>query len=97
MSKIIWIDNLLLFKILEVYSSQYLCVCSKEYQNELDMKVGDILFMKDRIYPNLYRRLGEIRGFNDKKVIIGIMRDIGIGCKSKMEKLHNESLNEEEV
>lgn len=92
MSKNIWIDNLLLFKILKVFSTQYLCISSQEYIIELDMKVGDIIFMK--IKPNSYRRLGEIKAFNGNKVIVGVMGDIGIGRKSKMEELHNESLNE---
>lgn len=80
----IWIDNLLLFKILKSYSTQHICICSEEYKNELDMKVGDIIFMKDIIKPRSYRRLGEIRAFNGKKIIVGIMDDIGICCKSKM-------------
>lgn len=97
MSKLIWIDNLLLFKITNVYLTQYLCVCSNQYKDDLDMKVGDIVFIKDRIYPNLYRRLGEIKGFNNNRnVIIGVMGDIGIGSKSKMEKLHYVSIEEVE-
>lgn len=87
MSKIIWIDNLLLFKMIKVYSTQYLCVCSKQYKNDLDMKVGDIIFMKDIIKPKSYKRLGEIRAFNGNKVIVCIMADIGTGSKSKMEKI----------
>ena len=95
MSKNIWIDNLLLFKILKIFSTQYLCVSSQEYITELDMKVGDIIFMK--IKPNSYKRLGEIKAFNGNKVIVSVMSDIGIGRKTKMEELHNESLNEEGV
>lgn len=94
MSKNIWIDNLLLFKILKVFSTQYLCISSQKYITELDMKVGDIIFMKIKSKSNSYGRLGEIRAFNGNKVIVGVMGDIGIGSKSKMEKLHNESLNE---
>ena len=94
MSKNIWINNLLLFKILKIYSTQYICVCSEQYKNELDMQVGDIIFMKDTIRPASYRRLGEIRAFNGNKVIVGVMNDIGIGSKSKMENLHNEMLND---
>ncbi len=94
MSKNIWIDNLLLFKILKVYSTQYLCVCAEQYKIELDMIVGDVIFMKDTKRPASYRRLGEIRAFNGNKVIVGVMCDIGIGSKSKIEKLHNESLND---
>lgn len=94
MSKIIWIDNLLLFKIISVYSTQYLCICAEQYKNELDMEVGDIIFMRLENKPKIYRRLGEIKAFNDRKVIVGVMGDIGTGNKSRMEKLHNESLNE---
>ena len=93
-SKIIWINNFLLFKILKVYSTQYLCVCLEQYKNELDMQVGDIIFMKKTISSTSYRRLGEIKAFNENKVIVGVMSDIGIGSKSKMENLHNESLND---
>lgn len=95
MSKNIWIDNLLLFKILKIFSTQYLCVSSQEYITELDMKVGDIIFMK--IKPNSYKRLGEIKAFKEKKVIVSVMSDIGIRSKTKMEELHNKSLNEEGV
>ena len=96
MSKIIWIDNLLLFKVEKLFRKypQYLCVCSEEYKNELDMKIGDIIFIKDTIKPRSYRRLGKIMYFNRKKVIISVINDIGIGSKSKMAKLHNDSLNE---
>jgi hypothetical protein len=89
----IWIDNLLLFKPLKLYPTQCLCVCSEQYKNELDMQIGDIIFIKDNIRPSSYRRLGEIRSFNGNKVIVGVMGDIGIGSKSKMNKLHNESVN----
>ena len=57
MSKNIWINNLLLFKISKVYSTQYICVCSKQYIDELDMQVGDIIFMKNTIKPASYKRL----------------------------------------
>ena len=61
MSKIIWIDDLVSFKIIKVYPSQCLCNCSEQYKNDLNMEVGDIVFMKHRIKPNFYRRLGEIK------------------------------------
>jgi len=96
MTKIIWIDNLLLFKIIKVYSTQYLCICPTQYKDELEMEVGDIIFMKDRLNPRSYKRLGEIRAFNDRKIIVSVMADIGTGSKSKMEKLHNDLLNEGE-
>ena len=86
-NKNIWVDNLDLFKIHRTYPTQHLCVCSQDYQTDLDMQVGDIVFMKDIIKPKSYRRLGEIRGFNRRKIIVGIMADIGIGCKSKIERL----------
>ncbi len=92
MSKNIWINNLLLFKILKAFSTQYICVSSQQCITELDMKVGDIIFMK--INKKSYKRLGKIKAFNGNKVIVGVMSDIGIGIKSKMEELHNESLNE---
>jgi hypothetical protein len=97
MSKILLIDNLLLFKIMKVFKKQpqYLCVCSEEYKNELDMKIGDIIFIKDTIKQKSYKRLGEIKAFNKKNIIVSIMSDIGIGSKSKMQKLHYDSLNEE--
>jgi len=97
MSKNLWITNLLLFKIMKVFpkKSQYLCVCSEGYKNELDMKVGDVVFIKDTIKTRSYRRLGEIRAIVGKKVIVGIMGDVGVCSKLKMEKLHNEVFNEE--
>ena len=58
------------------------------------MQVGDIIFMKNTISSASYRRLGEIKAFNENKVIVGVMSDIGIGSKSKMENLQNELLND---
>ena len=97
MSKIIWIDNLCLFKIKKIYSTQYLCICSQEYKNNLDMKVGDIIFMKEKINSKSYKRLGEIKAFSNNKVIVSIMPYIGTGIKSRMEILHKGVLEEEDV
>ncbi len=95
MSKLIWIDNDLLFKIKKVYSSQYLCVCANWYKNKLEMEIGDIIFIKIIHKPKSYQRLGTIKAFADNKVIIGVMTDIGSGSKSKMEILHNQTLTQE--
>ena len=94
MSKIIWIDNLLLFKILKIYSTQYLWISCQQYISELDMKLDDIIFMK--VSSKSYKRLGKIKAFNGNKIIISVMADIGIGRKSKIEKLHNDTLNNSE-
>lgn len=56
MTKNIWIDNLL-FKITKLYTTQYVCACREQTKNELDLKVGDTVFMKDTIKPASYRRL----------------------------------------
>ena len=95
MSKIIWIDNLLLFKIIKVYKTQSLYICAEQYKEELDMKIDDFIFIKDIKKPKSYRRLGKIIAFNGNKVIISFMTDIGIGSKSKMEQIHNKSLDED--
>ncbi len=93
MSKLIWINDLNLFKIQKKYSTQYLCICAQQYINELKMEVGDVIFIKDNLRLMSYKRLGYIKAFNGRKIIIGIMDDIGIGTKKKIENLHNESLN----
>jgi hypothetical protein len=93
MPKNIWIDNLLLFKIYKVYLTQHLCLCTKQTQDELNMQVGDIIFIKDTQKKASYRRLGEIRGFNGNKVIVGIMGHIGTHSKSTINQLHKKSLN----
>lgn len=89
MVSLVWINNLLLFKLEKKYSTQYRCVCSEQYINELDMKINDILFVKDTIKPNSYKRLGFIKAINNKTVIVGILPDIGIGSKIKMQKTHD--------
>jgi len=92
--KNIWINNLLLFKIKKKYSIQYLCICDIQYKNELNMQVGDIIFIKDPEKSKLYGRLGEIKALNRNKVIVSIMNDIGTSTKSEIEELHNELLND---
>ena len=68
------------------------------------MKVGDIIFMGIKPFEgnkiSSYRRLGKILAINTNKkikVIVSVMGDIGIGGKSKMEKLHNKSLKQKGV
>ena len=92
--KNIWINNLLLFKIKKKYSIQYLCICDIQYKNELNMQVGDIIFIKDPEKSKLYGRLAEIKALNRNKVIVSIMNDIGTSTKSEIEELHNELLND---
>ena len=87
MTKIILIDDLLLFKIVQRQSKsmQYLCICSTQYKDELNMEVGDIIFIKTKKNSKFYERLGEIRGFNERKVIVGFMSDIGKVTKSQID------------
>ena len=93
-NKNIWVRNLDLFKIDRTCPTQHYCVCSEQYKHELDMQVGDILFVKDTIKTKSYRRLGEIMALENKnKIIVRVMGDIGTGSKSNMEKLHNEFKN----
>lgn len=93
MSKLIWIEDLLLFKKQKVYITQQLCICALEYKYTLQMQIGDVVFMKDKKRPNSYERLGTIKGFNENKVIVGMMTPyIGIGSKNKMTQLHQQSL-----
>jgi len=89
MTKLIWINSHLLFKISNRYSTQYLCYCSEDYRDELSMEIGDIVFMKDTTNVNKYRILGEIRAIDRRKIIIGKMDDIGTLTKSKIEQLYN--------
>ena len=86
-TKLIWIDNLLLFKIIKKYSYQSLCICANSYKIELEIKIGDIIIIKDKDKNNTYIRLGSIKAFNGNKVIVSIMSDIK---RSKIKKLHNE-------
>ena len=95
MSNLIWIDNTLLFKIEKTFPDQYLCVCVTHYKIELGMEVGDYVFVRDRLKTSSYRRLGQIRAFNGGKVIISVMDTLGTFSRAKMERLHNESLEEE--
>jgi|688.fasta_scaffold1280627_1 hypothetical protein len=98
MVKLIWVDDLLAFKIIRVYTTQYLCVCVNAYKEQLDMNVGDIVFIRDTIKVRSYKRLGPIKAFNEpNKVIVGIMADIGIGSKSVMTQRHEQSLTEEGI
>ena len=99
MSKLIFIDDILRFKIINIYTShkQYLCVCSREYcQDELDMNVGDYIFM--RVTPKKYKRLGIIKSFSDSKIgnitkiIIGLMTDIGEGNQTNITIKHHKSI-----
>lgn len=96
MQKLVWIENNLTFKITRVYITQYLCVCSSSYKEELGLEIGDIIFLKDETKQKSFKRIGTIKAFGEpNKVIVGIMSDIGVGTKSKMEKLHNKSLEKE--
>jgi len=95
MPKLVWIENNLVFKIDKLYKTQYLCICSKDYQEVLELEKGDIIFLKDHFKQNSFRRLGSILAFNEpNKVIVRTMSDIGVGLKSKIERLHNKSLEE---
>lgn len=91
MSTHIWIDNSLLFKIAFTNKTQYVCICSEEYKNQLNMNIGDIVFMKDATKLKSYRRLGKIKAFDGRKIIVSAMCDIGTFTKSKMVKLLKDS------
>lgn len=89
MTKLIWVDNLLLFKITNTYSTQQLCISSKDYIEELDMTIGDIVFLRDKYKPQSYARLGKLVAMTEtNKVIIQTMPNIGTFSKSKIEKIH---------
>lgn len=47
------------------------------------MQIGDIIFIKDTIKPNSYKKLGPIKAFDGKKVIIGVVDDKEIYSKKK--------------
>jgi hypothetical protein len=69
-------------------------VCVSSYKEELNLEIGDIIFIRDEYKPQSFRRLGPIKAFNSpNKVIVGVMSDIGVGSKTKMERLHNQSLS----
>jgi hypothetical protein len=88
--KLVWIENNLLFKIIKVYSTQMVCICVNFYKEELGLEIGDIIFIKDRNKKKSFRRLGIIKAFNEpNKIIVGIMPDIGIYSKTKIQMLHN--------
>lgn len=101
MSGLIWVDDLLQFKIERVFANQYLCMCSEQYKEELGMTVGSVIFIKDSLKPSSYKRLGPIKAIDGRKIIVGVMGDIGVGSQNKMTELHNASLsggvNEEEI
>jgi hypothetical protein len=97
MSKLIWVNNNKLFKITKVIKLKYLCICSSEYKEELNLQIGDIIFLKDYIKIRSYKRLGKIISFDKKKVIIESIGDIVICSKKKMTKLHYKSTNLEEI
>lgn len=93
MSKLVWVENRLLFKINKSFRTQTLCICNNGYKEELGLEIGDIVFIRDETKSRSFRRLGPIKAFSTpNKVIIGVMPDLGIGCKNKMELLHNQSL-----
>jgi hypothetical protein len=98
MPKLVWIENNSLFKIIKVYSTQYLCICSNSYKEELALEIGDTIFIKDENRQKSFKRLGIIKAFNEpNKIIISIMSDIGIYSKAKIQILHNKSLEEKEI
>lgn len=68
MTKLVWIENNLTFKIMKVYSTQYLCRCSNSYREELGLEIGDIIFVKDTIRQKSFRRLGQVKAFNEEGV-----------------------------
>lgn len=99
MSKLIWVDNILLCKLIRLTkkikkrpTQYYLFLCAKEYKDELNMNIGDVIFLKNEYKPKLYERFGVIKAFIQNKlynVIIEVMPHIGIYSKLKIEKLHN--------
>jgi len=93
MPKLVWVENRSLFKIKNVYDTQYLCVCANSYKEELGLEIDYIIFLRDEFKEKSFRRLGTIKAFSDpNKVIIKVMSDIGVGSKTKMEMKHNKSI-----
>lgn len=66
----IWINNHLLFKLAKKYDAQSLYVCSTQYKEELNMEIGDIIYMKDNNKARTYELLGTIKAFNRNKIIV---------------------------
>ena len=94
-SKLIFVEDLLRFKITKHFQDQYLCNCSTDYcQNELQMNIGDYIFIK--VSPRKYTRLGVVRAFGKSTVvIIGIMSNIGTGTINAMKQKHEASAAED--
>ncbi len=75
--KTIKIDNELLFKIVKTYNNQCVCVCVQQYKDELNMKVGDVIYLRDKNFKKKYKSFGEIIAFgNNNKVIIKYTPDL---------------------
>jgi hypothetical protein len=96
-AKLIFVEDLLRFKITQVFPNQYLCNCSRDYShNELQISIGDYVFIQ--VSPRKYTRLGVVRGFgNSTKVIIGVMTNIGTGTQNVMKQKHAESMSLDEI
>jgi hypothetical protein len=101
MPKLVWVDDNLLFKVMKVYDTQYVCTCTSSFISDNSLEIGDIIFVKDEYKPNSFKRLGPIKAFDTSripnKVIVGVMTDIGVGSKKKLERLHNQSISGEGV
>jgi len=91
-SKLVFVEDLLRFKITKVFPNQYLCNCSSDYcYNELQINVGDYIFI--RVSPKKYTRLGVVMAFGKStKIIVGVMTNIGNGTQTAMKQKHEESM-----
>ncbi len=65
MNKLIWIDDLELFKVISKENSVLTCVCDNTYQSELNMNIGDTVFIRHEYKAQYYKRLGSIVQFKN--------------------------------
>ncbi len=65
MNKLIWIDDLESFKVIEKENSVLTCVCANTYQKNLDMNIGDTVFIRHEYKDEYYKRLGQIIQFKN--------------------------------
>lgn len=98
MTKLVWIENRLLFKITKSLPKVILCICNNTYKSDLELEVGDIIFLKTGDRPRTWERLGAILAFaTPNKVIIGSMSEIKSGPKNVVQKLHYETVSRENI
>jgi len=66
----IYVDDLLLFKHEKTWNTKNMYISCRQYIEELNMNVGDKVYIKQKTNKNKYDYAGHILAINGRKVII---------------------------